>query len=280
MWRQLTLASGLAAGLLMLAGCHDTTGPRRDLTPPSAPSGVFSVTGDQTVWLYWNPNPESDVVGYRIYEGDCDSGPSCPYTRIGSTSGLSFEVDGLTNGVTRYFAVAAVDRAGNESDLSYNSVFDTPRPEGFGLTVFSVEADPDFSGYDFSIYHVVPFDDSDVDVYYTSAGGTNRIVAPYVDTDIQDMGPVTSLDDIDWAPSSGWSPTGMVEAIPGHAYVVWTWDDHYAKFRVVSANGTRMIVDWAYQVDPGNRELKARRAVDEDGQTMPRVKRAGLTASR
>jgi hypothetical protein len=278
MLRHLTLASGLAAGLLMLAGCHDSqTGPRRDVTPPTAPRGVFSVTGDHRVWLYWDQNPETDVVAYRIYEGPCDD---CLYTQIGGTSGLSLEVDGLANGVTRYFAVSAVDRAGNESDLSYNSVFDTPRPEGFGLAIFSVEAEPDFSGYDFSAYDVVPYDDSEVDIIYTVDGGWAQIVAPFVDTDIQDMGPTASLDDIDWAPNTGWSPSGTVEAIPGHAYVVWTWDDHYAKFRVVSATGTRVIVDWAYQVDPGNRELKARRAIDEDGQPAPRVRRAGIVASR
>lgn len=281
MWRQTFFASGLAAGVLMLAGCHDSsTGPRRDLTPPSAPRNVYSVTGDTRVWLHWDPNPEADVVGYRIYEGPCDSGPSCPYDRIGSTSGLSFEVDGLVNGVTRYFAVSAVDRAGNESDLSYQSVFDTPRPEGFGLGIASVESNPDLSGYDFSRYRVVAYDDSDVDIIYTTGGAADEIQAPYTDTDIQDMGPVTTLDEIDWAPSSGWSPSGTVEAIPGHAYVVWTWDDHYAKFRVVSATASRVIVDWAYQVDPGNRELKARRALDEDGQPAPRVRRAGVVALR
>jgi hypothetical protein len=163
MWRHLSLTSGLAIGLLVLAGCHDTpTRPRRDSTPPSAPRNVFSVTGDRQVWLYWDPNPESDVVSYRVYEGPCDSGPSCPYRHIATTSGRSIEINGLANGVTRYFAVAAVDRAGNESDLSYDSVFDTPRPEGFNLQIQSVENNPDFSGYDFSRYRVVAFDDPDV----------------------------------------------------------------------------------------------------------------------
>jgi hypothetical protein len=219
-------------------------------------------------------------TGIRIYEGACDSGPSCPYTRIGSTSGLSFRVDGLANGVTRYFAVAAVDRAGNESDLSYNTVFDTPRPEGFGLAIFNAESYPDHSGYDFSAYRVVPFDHPEVDIVYTSSGGVRRIVAPFVDTDIQDMGPTASLDDIDWAPGGGWSPSGTVEVIPGHSYVVWTWDNHYAKFRVVSVTSTRVIVDWAYQVDRGNRELRARRAQDEEGQPAPRVRRGGVLATR
>lgn len=280
MRRHLILVSSLALGALTLAGCHGKhTGPRVDRTPPSAPANVYSVTGDTQVWLYWDPNPESDVVQYRIYEGPCDSGPSCPYTLIGSTTGLSFTVNGLVNGQTRFFAVAAVDRAGNESDLSYDTVFDTPRPEGFGLYIASVQNDPDHAGYDFSRYAVLPFDDQEVDILYTQGSGSLWFQAPFTDTDIQDMGPTASLDDIDWAPSGGWSPSGMVEAIPGHAYVVWTYDNHFAKFRVVNASGTRAIVDWAYQVDPGNPELKARPAHDEDGGVI-RVRRAGAVATR
>jgi hypothetical protein len=278
MWRHLILTSALAASALSLAGCHDSrTGPRRDLTPPSAPRGVYSVTGDRQVWLHWDQNPETDVVQYRIYEGPCAR--SCSYLQIGSTTALSFEVNGLINGQTRYFAVAAVDRAGNESDLSYDTVFDTPRPEGFGLYIASVQADADHSGYDFSRYDVAPFDDPDIDILFTQGNGTLWFEAPFVDTDIQDMGPTSTLDDIDWAPSEGWSPSGTVEAIPGHAYVVWTWDNHYAKFRVVSANGTRAIVDWAYQIDAGNPELKARPATPE-GTAPVRVRRTGSVAAR
>ena len=50
--------------------------------------------------------------------------------------------------------------------------------------------------------------------------------------------------------------TGEVELIPGHVYVVWTRDDHYAKFRVVSIGPSQVTLDWAYQIAPGNQELK------------------------
>jgi hypothetical protein len=62
----------------------------------------------------------------------------------------------------------------------------------------------------------------------------------------------------------------------GHCYVVWTRDDHYAKFRVTdiqpAAGGVpdRVVFDWAYQVDPGNRELRASRVKDgRRGATRP-----------
>ncbi len=59
-----------------------------------------------------------------------------------------------------------------------------------------------------------------------------------------------------WAPIDGWSPTAEVELIPGHVYVVWMRDDHYAKFRVVTVGPSQVVLDWAYQIDQGNQELK------------------------
>ena len=73
-------------------------------------------------------------------------------------------------------------------------------------------------------------------------------------TDIQDAGYI-GLEDVDWAPEEGWALTGEVPLIEGHSYVVWTWDDHYAAFRVASISPERVLVEWAYQTDEGNPEL-------------------------
>jgi hypothetical protein len=48
-----------------------------------------------------------------------------------------------------------------------------------------------------------------------------------------------------------------VELIPGHVYVVLTRDNHFAKFQVKSLTTDRVRIDWAYQVDPNNQELRA-----------------------
>ena len=74
------------------------------------------------------------------------------------------------------------------------------------------------------------------------------------DTKIQDAGYV-DLVDVDYAPPSGWSADGVVEAIPGHSYILLTRDNHYAKFQVVTRGSTSMTMDWAYQIDPDNPEL-------------------------
>src|SRR5258705_5796772 len=123
----------LLVAMLALSGCNDETAPR-DVNPPAAPRGFRSVTGDNTVYLSWLANTESDVAGYRIYQAPCASGSSCPYTRIGSVSGgtvTDFTGTGLTNRGTAYYAIAAHDFSGNENDLSYPDGFDTPRPPGF-----------------------------------------------------------------------------------------------------------------------------------------------------
>jgi hypothetical protein len=247
----------LIALAVMLSGCDETTAPR-DVRPPAAPRGFQSITGDRQVLLQWLPNTEADLAGYRVYAADCASGTGCPYSLIGATEGTSYVVRGLANGVTKYFAIAAYDASGNESDLTYADVFDTPRPEG-SLRLQSVQINPARSGWDLSAFAVVPSSSPNVDLVFSDDSTTYEMVAPFTDTDIQDAGFATSLDAVDFAPTDGWSLTGTVELVPGHCYVVWTRDDHYAKFRVTGLSTGQLALDWAYQIDTGNRELKAKR---------------------
>lgn len=259
---RLLLLLPVVALAAFLAGCDDDnhhTAPR-DVTAPAAPRGLYSVTGDQQVTLRWLANTEGDISGYRIYEAPCASGSSCPYNRVGTTTSTSFVVGGLANGTTRYYAVAAVDDAGNEGDLSYETVFDTPRPEGFGATLANFVNGTAGAGWDFSASITRSSDHAETDVFFGYNGNVYQMFARDLMTDIQDMGWAGNLDAIDYAPSAGWSPTGTVEVIPGHCYVVWTRDNHYAKFRVTSLSPSSVVFDWAYQTDPGNGELRARPA--------------------
>ena len=249
---------------LLLAGCHDTTAPR-DTTPPAAPRGLYSITGDHEVTLRWLPNTESDVAGYRVFQAACASGPDCPFRPVGSTTGAEFQVESLSNGVTRFFAVAAYDRAGNESALSGDfppeDVFDTPRPAGFDRVLDNYLDSPSTSGYDFSAYAAVPYDDSEADIFFGARDNQSVMFVPFTDTEIQDAGYASSLDAVDYAPSDGWAPSGTAEMIPGHCYVVKVFRDgetHYAKFRVTSVGPSRVKFDWAYQIDRDNGELAAR----------------------
>ena len=260
MARRWLLAMGVMA---LVSGCDEGTAPR-DVYPPAEPRGVRSVTGDGQATVYWLENTEADVAGYRVYTGPCAYGPSCPYDPIGVTTGTAFVVP-LPNGETRYLAVAAYDRSGNESKLSKDDVVDTPRPAGTGLVLADYVAAPAAAGYDFSAYSIVAWDSPNADIFFGTDGTIYHMYAPFLDTDIQDAGFTSSLDDIDFAPDRGWSNNGTVELIEGHSYVVRIGTNptyNYAKFRVValSASPARATVDWAYQVDPDNRELRAQSA--------------------
>jgi hypothetical protein len=252
------VTAALAAGTLFLAACDDEyyTAP-----PPCvdalAPVGLYSVTGDRAVTVYWIPVAPEDVSEYVVYRS---GSPDGPFREVGH-SARDYFVDGsVVNGVTYFYGVTALNRCGNETELSREIVFDTPRPEGFGDRIYDANGvNWPRSGWEFALARTLPWDHADADVYFILADGVGYLVATDSDTDIQDAG-FGDFDSVDWAPVEGWSPTGTVEVIPGHVYVVWTWDNHFAKVRARSVGGDSLVFDWAYQVDPGNQELGPRPA--------------------
>jgi hypothetical protein len=275
-WLSLVLAAAL------VSGCDEPTAPR-DLTPPAAPRGVYSVTGDGSVTLHWLGNTESDLALYRVYTAPCASGGACPYTRAGSTTATTFTITGLANAQPVYLAVAAVDAAGNESALSYETVRDVPRPAGSGLALGEFSLAPNTSGFDFSAFAVRPATDPSTDMYFATVSGVQKMICPFTDTDIQDAGFASTLDAVDVAPASGWSPSGAVELIPGHCYVVRIGSTvvNYGKFRVTGLSASQVILDWAYQTAPNEPELRARPAGDATPrERRPMSKLLGLLAVR
>jgi hypothetical protein len=241
----------ILTSLLILAGCCFEGA---DHEPPAVPRGVHSITGDGEVLLIWYENTEPDLAGYRIYRSLTPSGY---YYEIGETN-LDYFLDfGLQNGVTYFYAISAFDCDGNESDLSYDIIYDTPRPEGFDEELYDYTDYPDYAGWNFSSYSIVAFNHPACDFYY-GYDEYNEAFYFYVGRPgglIQDFGYTESLDDITYAPDDGWSMTGIVEAIYGHTYIMNTWDNHYAKFRVTGFGAGYVVFDWAYQIDPGNPEL-------------------------
>jgi hypothetical protein len=235
----------------LLGGCEQNT-PPVDTIPPFEPRGIYTQTGDGYVRLFWLSNQEPDVAGYRIYVSNAFDGV---YQAIGETPGLTYSDYEATNGITAYYAITAFDGAGNESGLSKDLIYDTPRPEGVGVAIPNYHIDPARAGYDFSTYSIGPFDDQYTDFFFEFFEGMYYLNV-WEDTWIQDMGYTTSLAEIAHAPTAGWSPTGDVRLIPGHTYVVKTWDNHYAKVRVRSLSDTYLVFDWAYQLQPGNTRLK------------------------
>jgi len=245
---------GIVALAIVLGGCEEDRIYVDDCDPPLAPVDVYSVTGDGEVYIYWTPTGQA-VDLFVVYRSSSAYGT---YREIGHTTADTFVDDEVRNGETYFYGVTAVDECGYESELNREIVQDTPRPEGYGDRLYDANGnDWRRSAWQFDAYRAVPWDHPDADIYYIIADGVPFLVAVDYDTDIQDAG-YAGFDDVTWAPDGGWSPTGTVEVIPGHMYVVWTRDNHFAKLRAVSLNGDRMEFDWAYQVDRGNPELSPR----------------------
>ncbi|MEX0602997.1 MAG: hypothetical protein WD295_06625 [Bacteroidota bacterium] len=234
---------------ILLAGCDMNV---IDTTAPGAPLGVITLSLDNAVQVDWYPNSERDIAGYRVWISNEYDGR---YTLLGTVRTNRFVDYAARNGITYYYAVSAYDFDGNESPLSYEEAHATPRPEGYNVRLYDYRLFPSSSGYDFSTYSVGPYNDDFTDVFFEVFNGVFYLNV-WDDSDIQDMGYTGSFDDITRAPVSGWSPSGYVEAIVGHTYVVWTWDDHYAKLRIRNITSTSVVFDWAYQTSTGNPQLK------------------------
>jgi hypothetical protein len=230
---------------------------------PSAPDRVFSITGDGQVEICWDPNPEHDIDGYDIYWNTEETGNFSFVARVDKNTTCYVDTD-VSNGETYFYAVLAFDTDGLESELSFDNVFDTPRPEGTDLVLFDylLGQNDSLSGYDFSSLSGTPqaWDDDSTDVYFGAPNGVPTLFADQgAGVDIQDYGYIELLY-VDWAPRKGWAPSGQVELIPGHSYIVKIVDQpggffNMAKFWVVAASTASTTLDWAYQKDPDNLEL-------------------------
>jgi hypothetical protein len=249
------LLGAVALGaLLATTGCDHKDKIVAVDPPPFRVDGVYSVTGDFEVTIYWRPNQEFDIAYYKVYRNNAPTGT---FHLVGTSTSTSYVDQDVTNGVTYFYAVAAVDDAGQESpELSYENVFDTPRPEGTGESMTNAITADATSGWDFSAYSNRPSLDPATDVFYESSGGHYLLYVPS-DTKIQDAGYI-ALRDVDFAPPAGWSADGIVEAIVGHSYIFYTRDGHYAKLEVRSRGTGGITMDWAYQIDPDNPELARR----------------------
>jgi hypothetical protein len=242
---------------------------------PAIPQGVYSVTGDDLVTIYWYHVQDADLDYYKVWRSDDDY----QYTRIGTTIDTFYVDDSVSNATTYYYAVSSVDLAGNESALSPETVFDTPRPDGVSILT-NFKTDPSYAGFDFSTHSVVPYNSINADIYleydtvFKAPDTTTEVFfinVADIYTDIQDMGYTYDFDEINYVPdtlindtAAGWSEVGWVEVIFGHTYIIWTADNHFAKIRVYQVIEPSLIaIEWAYQESVGNPEL-ARPQHDED----------------
>lgn len=87
---------------------------------PNSPQNLIAVPGNSQITLSWAPNTEPDISRYIIYSsqqlgftptlGDSVGGVNHPDS--------SYAHVGLTNGITYYYRISAIDNLGNESEFS------------------------------------------------------------------------------------------------------------------------------------------------------------------
>ena len=272
--------SWIAGSIAVLAACNsDNTGPGRVL---EAPSSLTSVSLDGAVALAWSDNSfQSDpnlFQNYSVYSTsyDLDLDQCGAQWRIeGTTVAPEFVVGALTNGIPRCFYVSAVSIDGLDSDASPLRN-DTPRPDARNVVVFARQEQDAGSGFRFwqdgngngsvqesELGLVIPGSavSADFTVEREAVGGRLFLTPrrPGVTVALYGAVPVDDLTSIDIAPETGFDPEGL-EAVPGWGYVFRIDDGGpfftYGAVRVTHAGQNLLILDWAYQTDPGNPELR------------------------
>lgn len=263
--------------LLLVAACSsDRTDPG---IPPDVPEFLFSTTLDGAVALNWDDNAYTSGPGnfehYRVFSSSLvgTNGCSNSWRLEGTTVAPEFLVGALTNGVSRCFAVSAVSIDGAESGLS-GARADTPRPDSRNLLLFARQVQDAGSGFRFwddlngdgltqgpEVGLVRPGSAADIDFSVERDGTGALFLTPVragTGVELYSDLPVEDLTSIDVA-ANGTYRTSPIEASPGFGYVfeMEAGDQflRYGSLRVTHVGQNFLILDWAFQTDPGNPEL-------------------------
>lgn len=91
-----------------------------DTFPPSAPSAITVAAAPGTISIFFAINPETDVVGYRIYRTDDANLPKTEWALLTPQllAANTFQDNRVESGKTYYYYVTAADRFGNVSPPS------------------------------------------------------------------------------------------------------------------------------------------------------------------
>jgi hypothetical protein len=263
-----------------------------------APASLGSTTLDGAIALVWADNAHdaspARFSSYRIYSTAYDLDRDlCDPTWVleGTTVAPEFVAGALPNGQPRCFGVTAVSREGFESLWSPIRA-DTPRPDARNIVLFAAELSLAQSGFRFwkdlnGDLLVQPNElgllgsgsapDLDFVVERNGLGGLRfRPVRAGTGVEFYGSAPVGDLTDIDWAPNQAYSPA-PIDALVGWGYVFeMSGGDGFARYgalRVTHVGQDFLILDWAFQTDPGNPELVRGggvRTAPPSGVTVPR----------
>jgi fibronectin type 3 domain-containing protein len=232
---------------------------------PAVPTGLTATPGDGQVLLQWNANPEPDVATYRLYRALAQNGN---YVRLDPPvqhPATSYPDTNVTNGVTYYYRLTAVNLAGLESNRT-EFVSATPQatvapttPTDFTATpgdkqvVLTWNANPEGDLADYRLFR------SD------SAGGDFTVVATvtapvttFTDTNLVNGQPyfyrltARNLNGLESAPTQPPVSVTPVSATP----------PSFPQGLDVQAQFDRLILVWTANPEPDLKEYRVYRAVD------------------
>jgi hypothetical protein len=179
--------------------------------------------------------------------------------------------------VPRCFSVTAVSVDGIESDRSPLRG-DTPRPDSRNIALSAAPTTPNGAGFRFwddlnddgstqsgELGLVRSANSPDIDFFVDRDGTGDLFLTPVrAGTGVEyydENDPVEDLTSIDFAEDRTYRTTG-IQALPGFGYVFETDGGdgfvRYGAVRVQHVGTTFLIMDWAFQTDPGNPELLVR----------------------
>ncbi len=89
--------------------CDEAEARPLDLYAPKAPTGLAAAVEGQAIKLYWFPNSEADLHGYRVYRREAKG----EFRPIGDVDAVetSFADTTAARGVRYYYVVTALDLA-------------------------------------------------------------------------------------------------------------------------------------------------------------------------
>lgn len=105
--------------------------------------GMLSVgfASGESIKLTWDPNSESDLAGYKIYESLVNGGPYVLNKDVGKVTELTLDMAGKPDG-TIYYVATAYDLRGNESSYSIQVFYEvdhTPPHSPSGCKVIEIK---------------------------------------------------------------------------------------------------------------------------------------------
>jgi hypothetical protein len=191
----------------------------------------------------------------------------------GTTVAPEFLVGALTNGVPRCFTVTAMSPRGAESDRSPMRA-DTPRPDARNVALAAFQVQAAGSGFRFwddlngdgavqdgELGLVRSGGGTDIDFAVDRINGELFLTPVRAGTGVElydENNPVEDLTSIDFAADRAYRTTA-IQASPGFGYVFeMNGGDGFKRYgavRVTHVGQDFLILDWAYQTDPGNPEL-------------------------